>query len=171
MENEIKKIISESICDFHLPSYTIIPDVGLYLEQVTKYISDYLTPLGNVSITGSMISNYVKKDLIDNPVRKQYSRDQIAYLMFIVLAKSVLSLEDIQLLFQLQKQTYEAQRAYDYFCKEFENILYYVFGLKDTLDEVGSDHTETKTLLRTSIIAIAHKIYLDKCFSLLSEKL
>ena len=171
MENEIKKIISESICDFHLPSYTMIPDVGLYLEQVTKYISDYLTPLGNVSITGSMISNYVKKDLIDNPVRKQYSRDQIAYLMFIVLAKSVLSLEDIQLLFQLQKQTYEAQRAYDYFCKEFENILYYVFGLKDTLDEVGSDHTETKTLLRTSIIAIAHKIYLDKCFSLLSEKL
>ena len=171
MAPDFQKSISQSIENFHLPSFEAIPNVGLYLEQTTKYISDYLAPLGNISLTGSMISNYVKKDLINNPVKKQYNREQIAYLMFIAIAKSVLSLEDIQLLISLQKQTYETQRAYDYLCCEFENVLYYVFGLKSTLDEVGNDQNEVKKLLRTSIISIAHKIYLDKCFALLRENL
>lgn len=171
MEQQLKERIAENIQSFHLPSYETIPNVGLYLEQVTKYITDYLEPLGNVTITSSMIGNYVKKGLIANPVKKQYDRDQIAYLMFIAIAKSVLSLEDIQLLISLQKETYEPKRAYDYLCREFENILYHVFGLKDTLDEVGNDHNDTKIMLRTTIIAVAHKIYLDKCFSLLREKI
>ena len=40
--------------------------------------------------------------MIANPVKKQYDRDQIAYLLVIAIAKSVLSLEHIQVLFDLQ---------------------------------------------------------------------
>ena len=40
-----------------LPNYDQIPDVGLYLEQVTKYLNAYLEPLGCAPLTGSMISN------------------------------------------------------------------------------------------------------------------
>jgi hypothetical protein len=39
-----------------LPTYDQIPNVGLYLEQVTKYISDHLAPLEDIQLTGSMIS-------------------------------------------------------------------------------------------------------------------
>ena len=134
------------------------------MEQTVRYISDCLSPLSSISITGSMVANYVKKDLIDNPVKKQYSREQIAYLIFIAVAKTVLSLEDIQLLIKLQKKTYTAQRAYEYFAREFINILYFVFGLKETLDEIGVDNTDEKTMLRNTIITVAHKIHLDKCF-------
>ena len=95
---EIRKEIADSIKEFRLPEYDAIPNVGLYLEQVTLYIAEYLEPLENISITGSMIGNYVKKGLIANPIKKQYYREQIAYLIFIAVAKSVLSLEDIQLL-------------------------------------------------------------------------
>ena len=95
MKIENKELISQSIAKFHLPRYKEIPDVGLFLEQVTKYINEYLKPLDDISLTGSMISNYVKMKLIDNPIKKQYGRDQIAHLFFIALFKPVLTLDEI----------------------------------------------------------------------------
>ena len=171
MNQNIKDEIRDSVRCFRLPRYEELPDVGLYLEQVTKYISDYLAPLEDIVITGSMISNYVKKGLIDNPVRKQYSREQIAYLIFIAVSKTVLSMDDIALLIELKKKVYTSPRAYNYFCNELENVLFYVFGLKSTLDTVGIDATDEKAMLRNTIITVAHKVYLDKYFSrLASEK-
>lgn len=165
MNHMIKNEIILSVKDFKLPVYKEIPDTGLYLEQVTQYISEYMKPLEDISITGSMISNYVKKKLISNPVKKQYHREQIAYLIFISIAKNVLSLEDIGTLFELQKKVYTPEIAYNYFCMEFENILQFVFGIKDTIDTVGVEHSYEKLLLRNTIITATHKIYLDKWFS------
>ena len=165
---KIRERMGQSIRDFRLPKYSEIPDVGLFLEQTTKYISQCLAPLG-ITITGSMISNYVKMKLIESPVKKQYSRDQIAYLMFIAVGKSVLTLENIQTLFELQKQSYTSQHAYEYYCTEFENVLFYIFGLKEQLDNVGQDNSELKQMLRNTIITVAHKIYLEKCFKALHE--
>ena len=162
MKETTKEIIQNSINGFSLPRYNDIPNVGLYLEQVVKYISEYLEPLGSFSLTASMVSNYVKKDLIGNPVKKQYDREQIARLFFVAVAKNVLSIEDIRLLFEMQHETYEPRRAYDYFCNEFENMLQFVFGLKENLDTVGTDSNDTKTMLRNTIIAVAYKVYLDK---------
>lgn len=166
---KLKKELVESIQSFKLPTYREIPDVGLYLDQTTQYISEYLAPLEDIVLTGSMISNYVKKGLIANPVKKQYSRDQIAYLIFIAIAKSVLSLEDLRLFIELQKNSYPAEIAYEYFRAEFENILFYIFGVKDQVDVVGVDDTEEKHMLRATIITVAHKIVLDKCFSRLHQ--
>ncbi len=162
MKEITKEVIRNSIGDFYLPRYNDIPNVGLYLEQVVKYISEYLEPLGNFSLTSSMVSNYVKKGLVENPTKKQYNREQIAYLFFISVAKNVLSMEDIRLLFEMQHKTYDPKRAYDYFCSEFENVLQFVFGLKEKLDTVGRDSNDTKTILRNTIIAVAYKVYLDK---------
>lgn len=162
--------ILDSIRNFSLPRYDEIPNVGLYLEQTSKYISEYLACLGDCALTGSMISNYVKKDLISNPVKKQYDREQIAYLIFIAVAKSVLSMEDIRLLIHMQKDAYEPRKAYEYFRMELENVLFYVFGLKETLDTVGNDRTQTKNMLRTVIITAAHKAYLDKYFAAFHEE-
>ena len=166
--DSIHQLAAASIENFRLPKYSEIPDVGLFLEQTTKYISQCLAPLG-ITITGSMISNYVKMGLIDSPVKKQYSREQIAYLLFVAVGKSVLSLENIQTLFALQKQSYTPQHAYEYYCTEFENVLFYIFGLKDHLDNVGQDNSELKQMLRNTIITVAHKIYLEKCFRALHE--
>lgn len=165
MENTVKEEIVSSVRGFTLPKFDEIPNVGLYLEQTSKYISEYLACLGDFPLTGSMISNYVKKGLISNPVKKQYNREQIAYLFFIAVAKSVLSMEDIRLLFELHKEVYTPQKAYDYFRLELENVLLVVFGLKETMDTVGSDQNEIKTLLRNTIITVAHKVYLDKAFA------
>ena len=169
MEDQIREVIKESVRDFRLPRPEEIPDVGLYLDQVTKYISDRLRPLGNITITNSMVSNYVKQKLVPNPIKKRYDRVRIAYLLFIVLAKPVLSLEDIRLLLEMQARSYEDETAYLYFCREFENTLYYVFGLTDSLKDLGKEYTGEKTILRNMIITITHKIYLDKCLDAIRE--
>ena len=49
----------EDINGFRLPRYTQIPDVGLYLEQVVRYVNAHLAPLGEPELTSSMVSNYV----------------------------------------------------------------------------------------------------------------
>ena len=162
MKQQTKDEIKASIQDFRLPRYMEIPDTGLYLEQTAHYVSEYLAPLEDITITSSMLSNYVKKKLIANPVKKQYNREQIAHLIFIAVAKTVLSIDDLRLLLDLQRRTYSSQRAYDYFCTEFENIIFYVFGLKDQVDEVGVDSTDEKMILRNTIISVAHKVYMDK---------
>ena len=60
--------MAESIRDVRLPRYEEIPNVGLYLEQVTKYIEEYLAPIENLTITASMISNYVKQKIMPDAV-------------------------------------------------------------------------------------------------------
>ncbi len=169
MNQKVKDEIALSVQEFKLPRYREIPEVGLYLEQVAEYITEYLMPLGDIALTGSMISNYVKKGLVSNPIKKQYSREQIAYLLFIAVTKLVLSMEDIRLLLEIQKNTYSQQVAYDYFCLEFENVIQYVFGIKSSLAVVGVDDTEEKNMLRSTIITVAYKVYLDKFFNEIRE--
>ena len=159
------------IQSFHLPRYQDLPNMGLYLEQTTKYINHFLAPLGCIEITSSMISNYVKKGLISSPVKKLYYADQIAYLFFIIIAKQVLSMENIVELSERQKKTYTVPVAYDYFCCELENMLYYVFGLSDSVAKIGVTATHEKTLLRSVIIAAAHIIYLDRCLAYQAKEL
>ena len=165
MKRQVNPRISGQIANFALPRYEEIPNVGLYLEQVTKYICEYLAPLQEGALTGSMISNYVKKGLLDNPVKKQYGREQIAYLFFIAVAKNVLSLDELKLFIERQKKTYLPKVAYDYFCEELENVLGFVFGLKSAADVVGVENTQEKEMLRNTIVAAVHKFYLQKYFA------
>ena len=170
MRPEVKQQLAYTVREFRLPRDAEIPSVGLYLEQATKYVCEYLEPLGEFSLTPSMISNYVKKGLISNPVKKQYSRDQIAYLFFIAMAKTVLSLDALTGFIQLQQRTYSLQKAYDYFCDEFENLLKFTFELQDTIEMSGEDNTDEKRLLFTCIVAVVQKVYLEKCLEAIAEE-
>ena len=170
MKQETKQRIAQAVVTFRLPRYNEIPNVGLYLEQATKYVCEYLAPLGEFSLTPSMISNYVKKGLIANPVKKQYGREQIAYLFFIAVAKSVLSLDALTGFIKVRQKTYSLPKAYDYFCDEFENLLQFTFELKDTIEMSGEDNTDEKRLLFTCLVAAVQKVYLEKCLEAIAQE-
>ena len=161
METELKRRMAGSIRGFRLPRYAEIPSVGLYLEQTIKYINSFLAPLGCLELTGSMVSNYVKKGLIPAPVKKQYFPEQIAYLFFVALAKNLTSMENIDLLISVQRGTYTLPVAYDYMCRELENMLFYFFGLKERPEELGETDSDEKNLLRGLIMSAANVIYLN----------
>lgn len=170
MKQETKQQICLSVQNFRLPRYNEIPNVGLYLEQASKFICEYLAPLGENALTSSMISNYVKKGLISNPVKKQYSREQLAYLLFIALAKNILSLDALAEFIHLQKDTYSLEKAYNYFCEEFENLLFFSFELKDTVDSAYDIVSDEKRLLYTCIVAVVQKVYLEKCLQAIAAE-
>lgn len=170
MDLQVNAQILEAVRTYRLPRYHEIPDVGLYLNQVAKYINDYMEPFTDMDITESMISNYVKKRLISSPVKKQYNREQIANLLVIAVVKSILSLENVKSLLELQKQTYPGDTAYNYFCEEFENILQYVFGIREEMGQTGAENSDAKQLFRNIIITVSHKVYLDQCFRELQGK-
>ena len=156
--------MAESIRGFRLPRYAEIPTVGLYLEQTIKYINGFLAPLGCLELTGSMVSNYVKKGLIPAPVKKQYYPEQISYLFFVAIAKNLMSMENIDLLISIQRNSYTLPVAYDYMCRELENMLAFHFGLKDTVEDIGITESDEKTLLRGLISSAANVIYLHSYF-------
>ena len=132
MEHTINEQILEKVKRFRLPEYEMIPDVGLYLEQVVQYINDCFKQIPGMEITGSMISNYVKQGVVAKSIKKRYYREHIVRLIFLVVAKSVLSLDNIRLLFAMQAEVYSDYVAYEYLREETVNVGEYVFNLTST---------------------------------------
>ena len=158
-----------SLSSYSLPSFREIPDVGLYLNQCATYINRVFEDIDGISITESMISNYVKKKLIPNPVKKQYSRESIAYLIFIAVAKNVVSLDDIQVLLSLQRKNFRVEESYEYFRSEFVSVLKYVFSLGEMPSPINENGSMEKELLRNILVTVSHKIYIDLAFDLLRK--
>lgn len=169
MSPELKQKMAASVKDYYLPRYDDLPDVGLYLDQVVKYVNRYLSICPGNELTPSMVSNYVKQKIIPGPVRKSYGPDTLEYLIFVAFMKMVIPMDVISYMISVQKSTYDLKVAYDYFCAEFENMLQVTFGLKEEPDEVGHDDTDQKQLLKSAVQSIVHKIYLVNYIGVLKE--
>ena len=160
---EITEEDQKTIENFHFPAYNEIPDVGLFLEQTGKYINEFLRPLLKTELTGSMISNYVKKKIIESPVKKQYYRDHIVVLILIAIAKPILSLDSISRMVEVEKTLSNSREMYETFCGIFEETLKKTFHLSDEkqIDEDGDNAT---IVMRYISAAVSYKIFLDRCF-------
>ena len=81
-----------------------LPNIDLYMDQVTTFMEGQLAstkryPEDKV-LTKTMINNYAKNSLLPSPEKKKYSRDHLLVLIFIYYFKNILSINDIQTLFQ-----------------------------------------------------------------------
>ena len=170
MKTETKCRVAACAAGFALPRYADLPQMGLYLDQTVQYVNSYFRTFCGVELTSSMVSNYVKKGILSHPVRKKYARDQIASLMYIAVSKTVLSMENIDALFKMQRAHCSAGAAYDYFCDEMENCLPFVFGCTREIRDLAVDAADEKLLLRSTILAAANKMYLDCCFNALRQE-
>ena len=106
MNKEIDEIIAylERVNRFSLPEYKELPNVDLYMEQVLAYVNGALADLSpdqEKILTSFMVNNYVKAGMIDEPIKKKYSKDQIGYLLAISLLKQSLAMSDISALLEL----------------------------------------------------------------------
>ena len=81
-----------------------IPEVDLYMDQVTSFMEDHLKKTKrspeDKALTKTMINNYAKNRLLPAPVRKKYSKEHILLLLFIYYYKNLLSIGDIEQLFR-----------------------------------------------------------------------
>ena len=51
MTDDNKKALVPSIEGFKMPTFDQIPNVGLYLEQTTTFLNEYLEPLDGTQLT------------------------------------------------------------------------------------------------------------------------
>ena len=142
--------MSQSVVN-HRRALHRIPELDDHLPETLRYVRSVLEPLGCAPLTGSMISNYVKKGLVKNPVKKQYDREHIAVLLMIAVAKTVLSLEEVQTLLDAQREL-PVPQAYGEFCRTFPAAVEAVFS------------RPAGELMEDTVTAVAHKLYLDKRF-------
>lgn len=80
-----------------------IPNIDLYMDQVTTFMDQHLRattryPDEDKILTKTMINNYAKNDLLPPPVKKKYSKEHVLVLIFIYYFKGVLSISDIKAL-------------------------------------------------------------------------
>ena len=77
-----------------------IPNIDLYMDQVTTFIDEHLSSSKRYEddkvLTKTMINNYAKNNLLPSPVKKKYSKEHILMLIFIYYFKNILSINDIQ---------------------------------------------------------------------------
>lgn len=110
-----------------------IPEIDLYMDQVTSFMEDHLTktkrnPEDKV-LTKTMINNYAKNDLMPPPVKKKYSREHVMLLVFIYYYKGFLSISDIQtLLGPITEKYFQNGQAYN-----LEDIYREAFGMEDKM--------------------------------------
>ena len=174
MEQEIINKINQQINNFRLPRYNQLPVIELYIDQVVKIIETTLEPLRSnkeqVWITTSMINNYTKQGLIKSQIKKRYEREHVAYLIYICLTKSVMQISNIKELIRSQKEKYESEIAYDFFCTKLENSLQKVFIQTEPQPLEVSEQTEQIFLLEATVDTIAQQIYLNKYLEILSQR-
>lgn len=108
MEKEIADILQylDEVHSFALPKYNELPGVALYMEQVLSYINGLLSslsPAESKPLTSFMVNNYVKAKMVDEPIKKKYSKEQIGYIIAITLMKTTVSMSEMGVLLELDK--------------------------------------------------------------------
>ena len=97
--SEIRKLL-ENIKKISYVKPNEIPNIDLYMDQVTTFMDQHLEKTKRYSedklLTKTMINNYTKNNLLPSPVKKKYSKDHMVLLIFIYYLKNFLSITDIQ---------------------------------------------------------------------------
>ena len=70
-----------------------IPEIDLYMDQVTTFMESHLSSSrrheGDKILTKTMINNYAKNNLLPPPVKKKYSKEHLLMLTFIYYLKNI----------------------------------------------------------------------------------
>ena len=105
MQSEMRKSLNLILKQFSELDYVHpedIPNIDLYVDQVTTFIESQLSSLKRDEdekiLTKTMINNYAKNKLLPPPEKKRYSREHLLMLIFIYYFKNILSISDIQTL-------------------------------------------------------------------------
>ena len=92
----------QEILNIELPQWEMLPDIGLYMDQVVTLMDRTFSPaLPKGEMTKSMVNNYVKVGMIPRPTGKKYDRDHLAMLIMIGVLKQALSMESISRLLEV----------------------------------------------------------------------
>ena len=115
MNNRIQESIDKITKKTSVVDENEIPNIALYMDQVTTFIDDNLSSTKRYEddklLTKTMINNYTKAGLLPPPEKKKYSKDHILMLVLIYYFKSFISINDAKKLLDPLKENYVGSDA------------------------------------------------------------
>ena len=139
-EKDIINSILSSISRIDYIKPEDIPNIDLYMDQVTTFMEEQLAATKRYGddkiLTKTMINNYAKNKLLPSPEKKRYSKEHVLMLIFIYYFKNILSINDIQTLFTPIVQKYFKSMTE----KDITYIYNEVFSMeKDQIESLKKD--------------------------------
>ncbi|KUO69300.1 MAG: hypothetical protein APF77_16030 [Clostridia bacterium BRH_c25] len=152
-----------------------IPDIELYMDQVTTFIDNKLgyhkRTLKDKILTKTMINNYTKSKILLPSKNKRYNRQHMILLILIYYLKQILSINDINILFTpLFKNMASSKDDTDYLSSLYNCFLQVkensTFDLKeimsqklklidDKAEDFSGEAKETTRILLTVLMLVA----------------
>ena len=186
--NDLIKSITESLHRIEYVKAEDIPNIDLYMDQVTSFLDEHLrqsTRNKDVDklLTKTMINNYAKNDLLPPPVKKKYGKDHMITLLIIYYFKYFLSISDIETIIKPLNENYfgntEGELSlvdiYEEIRKKEEEIQDDIISdIKDKYEKAhqmyktGDDAEEKRLQTFAFISLLSEEVYIKK---LLIEKL
>ena len=120
-----------------------IPNIDLYMDQVTTFMDEHLASSKRFDddkiLTKTMINNYTKNKLIPPPQKKKYSKEHMCLLIYIYYFKNFLAISDIKdILEPISNLFFEGNGS-----KDMEEIYSEIVNL-----ELGNIDSQLKDIIR-----------------------
>ena len=115
-----------------------IPEIDLYMDQVTTFMESHLSSSrrheGDKILTKTMINNYAKNNLLPPPVKKKYSKEHLLMLTFIYYLKNIFQMfyRNPPRIYHIYLYIYKVL-LYSSFCSSFIFLfimLYFIIPIK-----------------------------------------
>ena len=141
--NDILNSILESLSRIDYIHPEDIPNIDLYMDQVTTFMDTQLSSTKRYAddkiLTKTMINNYAKNDLLPPPVKKKYSKEHVLLLIFIYYYKGIIPMNEIQTLLKpLTDRYFQNGQVFD-----LESVYKEVVVLeKEQLEDLKKDVVE-----------------------------
>lgn len=163
--------------NYRLPDWGDIPNFGLYMEQVIDYLKqtiDYLPPelKEEQFITAATINNYVRRELMPEPVKKKYYRVHLAYLLMICTLKQCLSMATLHTMVPTEIPESEVQAIYSAYVAQHRTACrYFVRQVRAGAAKILDHETVSETAVENTGDLITLTAVVSGFARLLAEKL
>jgi hypothetical protein len=156
-EEYIKGLI-DSLKDVKYIMPDDIPNIDLYMDQVTTFMDKHLKSSKRYSedklLTKTMINNYTKNELLPPPNKKKYTKEHMFLLIFIYYFKNILSINDIQSIFNPLTDRYYGDKSKI----KLEDIYEEIFRLeKEQTDALTKDMIRKMTKAKESFTDVTNQ--------------
>ena len=143
---DIQKFIEETINKTSLIKSDEIPNIDLYMDQVTTFLTSHLTDNNEDTepvFTKTMINNYAKSQLLPAPEKKKYTKDHMLLLINIYYLKNVMSINNIhKLLNPVTEKHFHSNESFD-----LSSIYNEIYDSIETIKTATSDDMNEKLKL------------------------
>jgi len=165
------------LSDFRLPAWEDIPNFGLYMEQITVLLQEYLDYFPpelkeEQFITAATINNYVRIKVMPEPVKRRYYRVHIAYLIIILTLKQSLSIALISKIIPMGLSEAEVERIYSaYVIRHRKIATYFIDQIRMLAGPILGHDEAPETAAETPEALIIDNAVVSGFTRLLTEKL